>query len=251
MRSPELERYAELNSPVHNWDPRVKIISCIIFLCTIAATGKPSSALAALVATGVLVIISRIPLGFVLGQVKYVIYFLLPLCVIILFSYQEGPVLAKVAFLTVTEGGYKKAALLFLRPLAMVLLIFPMLGTMRFDQAINAMESIKVPSNLLQVFAFTYRYIFVLIDEIRRMQRAQAARCFQNKLSLSFLRTMGMFIGMIFIRAHERAERVIRAMLSRGYDGKTKVLHQFNIHPSDLAKALLLVSVGIAILLIP
>jgi cobalt/nickel transport system permease protein len=61
-----------------------------------------------------------------------------------------------------------------------------------------------------------YRYLFVLIDEAERLNRARSSRTF----SASRLRrwhTLASLIGQLFVRSTERAERIYAAMSARGW----------------------------------
>ncbi|MDD3108585.1 MAG: energy-coupling factor transporter transmembrane component T, partial [Alistipes sp.] len=69
---------------------------------------------------------------------------------------------------------------------------------------------------------FVYRYLFVLLQEALSMTRARDARSFGRR---SYpLRVWGVMIGQLLIRTFERAERIHRAMLSRGFDGRIRSL---------------------------
>ena len=63
-----------------------------------------------------------------------------------------------------------------------------------------------------------YRYMFVLVDELDKMRRAKLARTFYPSLWWE-LRLMANFVGILFVRAFERAERVYAAMCARGWRG--------------------------------
>lgn len=52
-----------------------------------------------------------------------------------------------------------------LRAISAVLLIFPLLGTTRFNLTLKALEKIKIPDKLIQLLIFTYQYIFLFLDE--------------------------------------------------------------------------------------
>lgn len=64
---------------------------------------------------------------------------------------------------------------------------------------------------------FTYRYLLVIMEEALGMDRARKARGFGRK---SYpLGMWGRMVGQLLIRSYERALRVHRAMMSRGFDG--------------------------------
>ena len=74
-------------------------------------------------------------------------------------------------------------------------------------------------------FIFSYRYLFVMEQEYQRLARSALIRGFQPGTNTHTYRTYAYFVGMLFIRAFERAERVNRAMKCRGYDGRFHSLY--------------------------
>ena len=72
---------------------------------------------------------------------------------------------------------------------------------------------------MVMLASFAYRYIFVLVDEAERMERARDSRCYGGRW-LWHAKVIGQMIGTLFLRSYERAERVYVAMVSRGFDGR-------------------------------
>ncbi len=68
----------------------------------------------------------------------------------------------------------------------------------------------------MTTLALMYRYLFVLMDEAERMQRARASRTF-TKPGLRSWKTLGTVVGQLFVRSSERAERIYSAMCARGW----------------------------------
>ena len=65
---------------------------------------------------------------------------------------------------------------------------------------------------------------FVLWDELDKMRTARKARTFGAAGLWHRWKTSAQLIGMLLIRAMERAERVHGAMCSRGWDGRVRTL---------------------------
>jgi cobalt/nickel transport system permease protein len=61
-----------------------------------------------------------------------------------------------------------------------------------------------------------HRYLFVLLDEMERMQRARRSRTFVASRT-SVWRGSAQVAALLFVRASERAERVYLAMCARGW----------------------------------
>lgn len=82
----------------------------------------------------------------------------------------------------------------------------------------RAMNRLGLPDFVSAVLLMVCRYISVLLEEALCMRRARESRGYGKKsLSLS---SWGTFVGQLLVRTVERGERVHRAMLSRGFEGK-------------------------------
>lgn len=82
----------------------------------------------------------------------------------------------------------------------------------------------RCPPLLVAMLAFMYRYVFILWDELARLRNARDARDFGNRSSLRRWYANAQLIGLLLLRAMERAERTHHAMLARGWDGSVKFL---------------------------
>lgn len=81
------------------------------------------------------------------------------------------------------------------------------------------------------------------------MQRAMRVRGFIPGTNLATLRTTGNSLGMLFIHAFERTERVYEAMLSRGYQGAFPSISRQNMTVRDLAKGSVSIMIGLLLLI--
>lgn len=249
MHLPEIDRYAYLKSPFHSWDPRVKLISISFLLLSIVLVTNLLVASFGLIIAIVLVFLSRIPLHFVFVHLRWVLLFILFFFIVMPLTV-PGDEIFKLNFVNVSYKGIKLAFLIGLRAISAVLLIFPMIDTMRFDLTIKALHRLKAPSKFIQMTMFTYRYIFVLLGELGRMSTAAEARLFKKKVSIHTLKMTGNLIGMLFIRGFERTQRVYNAMASRGYKGSLKTLEEFKLSKMDFLKASFIITLAIALNLV-
>lgn len=81
----------------------------------------------------------------------------------------------------------------------------------------RAMRQLYVPAFLTTQLEMVYRYSGTIMEELRQMKRARQARGYGHK---AFgLRLWGAMIGQLFIRSIDRAERVNKAMICRGFTG--------------------------------
>lgn len=81
----------------------------------------------------------------------------------------------------------------------------------------GALRRLGTPKVLVVQILFTYRYMEVVVSEALGMDRARKARGFGRG---SYPLTMwGRMVGQLLVRSYERAGRIHRAMLARGFDG--------------------------------
>ncbi|MDN3515282.1 MAG: cobalt ECF transporter T component CbiQ [Candidatus Brocadia sp.] len=76
----------------------------------------------------------------------------------------------------------------------------------------------RVPNTVVELMAFMYRYIFLLLDEVSAMWTAQRSRLGHASWKRT-IKSFGTLGGLLIIRAFERAERTYEAMYVRGYEG--------------------------------
>ncbi len=238
MHLPEIDTFAHLDSPLHAWDPRTKIVSFSILLISIVLLKDLTAVLIALALAIVLVLLSRIPFSFVLIHLRWVLLFVATLFLVLSLTTPGDPA-ARLWVLSISWQGLELGLLVALRAISAVLLIFPMMGTTRFDRSLKALERLRIPASMVQLVMFTHRYIFLLLDEGRRMSVAARSRGWKRKTNALTLRLTANLVGMLLVRSLERAEHIRDAMLSRGYTGKIETIEDFRVSRGDLIKTLL------------
>jgi cobalt/nickel transport system permease protein len=97
---------------------------------------------------------------------------------------------------------------------------------------------------------FTYRYIFVFIEEAKRMFVAAKARLFKKKTNLYTFKITSNLVSMLFIRGFEKTQSVYNAMVSRGYTGRLRNHNEFRPAIKDFLKACLVITLACLIHLI-
>jgi cobalt/nickel transport system permease protein len=85
----------------------------------------------------------------------------------------------------------------------------------------EALGRMGVPRPFVVQLLFLNRYLFALTGETERMSRANALRsCGGKALNL---KAYTQLVGHLLLRTLDRAERVYRAMLCRGFDGHIRI----------------------------
>jgi cobalt/nickel transport system permease protein len=106
-------------------------------------------------------------------------------------------------------------------------------GVLPFPRLLGALSRLGIPAVLVTTLHFMERYVHVLIDELGRMLQARRARNFRRSGRLDW-GILGGLLGVLFVRAMERGERVHAAMLARGWDGTIGAL-DLDTDGADLA----------------
>lgn len=89
-------------------------------------------------------------------------------------------------------------------------------ATTRFSDLLGVLWRLRVPPLLVTTLALMHRYLFVLLEELERMQRARRSRSFTGGRAMAW-RGSAQVAGQLFVRTSERAERVYLAMCARGW----------------------------------
>jgi cobalt/nickel transport system permease protein len=91
-------------------------------------------------------------------------------------------------------------------------------ATTSFPSVLRGLEALRVPRLLTLIAAFMYRYLFLVVEEAQRLRTGLAARAYAPRHALQ-ARPIGQAVTALFLRTHDRGERVHRAMLARGFTG--------------------------------
>lgn len=118
------------------------------------------------------------------------------------------------------RGGWELQGTIVARSTIALLALLWLVNVLPFDELLVALRRWKFPPVLLATLSFTYRFLFVMWDEMERMQRARKVRSF-GRGGLGFRwATRSRMLGMLLIRGLTRAERVYGAMCARGWNGR-------------------------------
>lgn len=233
----------EKNTSFHlSLDPRIKIISMIIFIGVIMLT--PSEAyfkfLAYFCALTALFILSSIPVKKIFS--RFII--LIPLLAFLSISVLVFGNNTSSENINILWNLSVKSLLIFL------CLGFLVLST-RFFHLIKGFELLKTPSLVTSLLTFAYRYISLFSDEAERMIRAKKSRTFKKQKLIKEIKILVPMVSHLFLRTFERTENIYAAMLSRGFDRKIETLTLFNTNKNDWIFfsifLLFLISVGVAL----
>ena len=251
---PSVDCHAQKDSPLHNWDPRLKIVSFLTFWFCVASIDQLPPCFLALLIALITVRLAKIPPRTSLKRIAALAGFISMFLVIMPLTVPTRPgdhliIIAPLDFFSFNLRGFSIALRIALKASAIALLMDPALGTSPFPVTLNALSQLKVPQIICQMLSLAHRYIFVFQHESKRMATGMRARGFKQGTNLETLKTMGNFIGMLFVRSFERTERVYEAMLARGYSGHFPGMKKFHAQRKDWIKGLIWVAAGMALLI--
>ena len=83
---------------------------------------------------------------------------------------------------------------------------------------IEAAAWLRMPRALVELSLITYRYLFVLMEDMLTVYQAQKVRLGYSGAGVS-IRSLGTLCGAVFVRAYSRAEAAADSMELRGYEG--------------------------------
>jgi cobalt/nickel transport system permease protein len=135
------------------------------------------------------------------------------------------------------------AAQITLKSNAILLAFMALIATMSFATLGHALYRMRVPEKIVHLLLMTYRYVFVIEQEYLRLLRAAKIRGFRPGTNTNTYRTYSYVIGMLFVRAAARAERVHQAMLCRGFKGKFYSLQEFQITTASWVFAIMMTAI--------
>jgi cobalt/nickel transport system permease protein len=224
MKHDFLDKYSNLNSPIHRLDTRAKII---IFLgLIIFCVSTPPDAYWAFIGYALFLVfagaLSRVPPRYILKSSLVVIPFVILVAAFIPFLKPDhigGGYNLGIGKLTVSRSGLIVFENILMKSYLAVVSVIILSSTTPFPKLLRGFEQLRVPKLAIMLASFAYRYLFLLIEEFERMERARDARAYRGRW-LWQAKVIGQMIGSLFLRSYERGERVYVAMASRGFTGE-------------------------------
>lgn len=217
-----LDELARLDSPVHRLDARAQVLTSLVFILVVMSYSRYEvSALVPLCAYPVLLVsLASLPLAPLLRKLAVAAPFAL-------FVGLANPVLDREVVATVAgvplTGGWLSFASILLRFGLTVSAALVLVSCTGLHRLCAGMERLGLPGVFATQLLFLVRYFFVIGDEAMRMSRSVEIRSAGRALGG---RVYGHLVGTLLVRAMDRAQRIYRAMIARGYDGEIRVIRR-------------------------
>lgn len=199
-----IDRYSRITSPVHHLPVGVKVVTAFAIIFLVVLSPGSWIYLFGIVAAALLavVIVSRIPIHFLVKRILFFEPFVIVIAVLVLFQ----------------AGGFQRFIILVAKCTLSLLTVLLLSNTTPFSKILDFSRRLRLPSIMITILALMYRYLFVLIDEMERIRRARKSRTFIRRKAGDWI-VLSTILGQLFVRSTERAERIYAAMCSRGWRG--------------------------------
>ncbi len=230
-----LDTYAHLDSPLHRWDPRHKLIGLMSLVFAFSYMRDLRLLPAMLLVTAILYAASNLPPGFLLTRLRYPGAFLLIVAVLLPFL-SGSTLLVQIGPLALRLEGCLELLRIVVKFVSILTLGLVLFGTAPFLTSIKAMRALGLPPILADMTFLSYRYLFEIGDDLERMETAMRLRGFHaHRFSARGFGSLASLAGSILVRSYERSSRIYKAMMLRGYgQAPHQVYDEFETRRADV-----------------
>ncbi len=240
------EPFAEGNSAIHRTSPGLRVVLATAYSFSIALMSDLPALVLALVFSVALVCLAQLPAKALAKRLGAAGGLLLMVWILVPLTYAGNP-LAMLGPLTISRAGVLLCLRITCKTLAILMAFTALVATMRTATLGHSLHGLGMPAKLVQLLLLAYRYIFVIEQEYQRLYRAAKIRNFKPGSNLHTYRTYAYLVGMLFVRASERAVRVHQAMRCRGFNGR---FHALTTYPATAWNGVLVMGMGSANILL-
>ena len=213
------ERQDSFFSKVSPW---TKLGGLVLVILLITLTRNLAICLMLYIAILAMYYLAGLPVKKLFAWYALPVIFVLSLVGLLAFTEPGTPVFSFVVFgvtITLTDSGVLLVFTLLLKALISVTYSLFFLMTTKYEHFAGMIFRI-FPSPLDQIFLMAYRFIFLTLAMTGSMLKAVRSRGGGLVHSIRMQgRIFAEVFALVFIRSFERAERVHKAMVARGYHG--------------------------------
>ena len=236
IRDITIGQYYPAQSPIHKLDPRVKIVSTLLYLISLFLFRSVPGYLVATIFLFGCIGLSKVPVKFILKGLKPIFILLLITILFNLFLTTGGRTLLHVWVFRVTEEGLRTAVYMAIR------LIYLIDGSVTYDlydntdsadrrhrKSLKTSEPVHVPVHeIAMMMSIALRFIPILLEETDKIMKAQIARgqILESGNIIQRAKAMIPILVPLFVSAFRRANDLAMAMEARCYrggEGRTKM----------------------------
>lgn len=259
IRDITLGQYYPEQSVIHRLDARTKILGTLLYIIEIFLVNSFAGFGLVILALGVLIGISRVPVRFIFKGLKAVVFIILLTFVLNLFMF-DGTVLWHWKFLTITYEGLYRSCFMALRLILLIigtsmltLTTKPMELTDGLEKLLKPFNRFGLPSHeIALMMSIALRFIPTLLEETDKIMKAQQARGadFESGNLMQRVKNMIPILIPLFVGSFRIAQDLALAMEARCYHGgvgRTRMKEIVFSRRDGVAGVLLAVFLGIVI----
>jgi cobalt/nickel transport system permease protein len=204
---------------VHWKNHRVSLAILVLFVLFVVSIGKHDITAGIMYAIFPLLLITagRLPIMLIAKRM-----FLLSPFIIIMAA--ANPLLDHTPFLTLgslsLSSGLVSGMVIVIKSLVTISAVLAFTLCVPFYRICEVLRDVRVPEVFITQLLLLYRYCFLLVEEAMTMQKARNLRSFGKNGKDIF--TTAALIGSLLLRTHDKAEKIYRGMIARGFNGSSK-----------------------------
>ena len=228
LRDITLGQYYQSDSVIHKLDPRVKLITTMVFIISLFVVDNFIGYLIAALFLTMVIKLSKVPFKFMVKGMKSIMILLMITVVFNLFL-TPGEPLISVWKLTITKEGLRTAVLMAVRLTFLNIGSSVMTLTTTPNNLTDGLEKLMKPLKVLHVpvhevammMSIALRFIPILLEETDKIMKAQIARGadFESGNLIKKAKSLVPLLVPLFISAFRRANDLAMAMEARCYRG--------------------------------
>ncbi len=235
LREVTLGQYYPVDSVIHRLDPRVKLLSTLLYMLSLFLVKSWSAYLFAVLLLAALIRLSKVPFRFMTKGLRGMLFLLL-LSVSFNLFLTPGEVIWHFYFLKLTREGVRIASMMAARLILLVLgsslmtlTTTPNQLTDGLEKGLSILKLLHVPVHeIAMMMSIALRFIPILVEETDKIMKAQMARGADFESGGMFQRAKAMvpILVPLFVSAFRRANELATAMEARCYrggEGRTKM----------------------------
>lgn len=259
IRDITLGQYYPEQSVIHRLDARTKILGTLLYIIEIFLVNSFAGFGLVILALGILIGISKVPVRFIFKGLKAVVFIILLTFVLNLFMF-DGTVLWHWKFLTITYEGLYRSCFMALRLILLIigtsmltLTTKPMELTDGLEKLLKPFNRFGLPSHeIALMMSIALRFIPTLLEETDKIMKAQQARGadFESGSLIQRVKNMIPILIPLFVGSFRIAQDLALAMEARCYHGgvgRTRMKEIVFSRRDGMAGVLLAVFLGIVI----
>jgi cobalt/nickel transport system permease protein len=220
-----LDQYAAVPSPLTRLPAVTRLLGAVTL--ALGAAALPHGAWTQLGALGLMVLVlallGHVPLGIMIRRMVWPLGFVV-LASVLLLVFVPGTPLVRLGPVSLTDTGVARFGGVLARASVALGAAVLLVSTTGFSELLHALRQVRLPRAVTVSLGLAYRLLYILVDEIERLQRAALSR--NAGAGAASRRRLLAGVGAAALgRSLARGERTYRAMLARGYQGDMRPLH--------------------------